>query len=172
MEVFADVAVTDVKTPPFQPLTSTVISLLLIIGMSILTESMRQCCEEHRSNNSYFYHWECHSETAFFFLFEALSFSAVLVTSLVSQGLKPRTGMKKKPNKQVWSVQYLFCILYTIGRHKHPDKGTCHTTSTRLFMNHRRKGDRGKQICHQQEAVTEWTSHFESWPSLTERNLF
>lgn len=33
-------------------------------------------------------------------------------------------------------------------------RGTSHTTTSRLFLSHRRGGDGAKQICHQQEAGT------------------
>lgn len=56
-----------------------------------------------------------------------------------------------------WGLPITSCTYCTAweGTNIQSKRHTSHTTTRRLFMSRGRKGDRGKQICHQQEAGSE-----------------
>lgn len=115
--------------------------------MSILTQSTSWSCEDHRSNNSNSYYRGRQEETE-------------CVGCLGDIICESKTRDQKRDQK----AQIDACLLSAVHtvhleEAKTPrQRGTSHFTTRRLFVSCRGKGDEGKQICHQREAVSAQTS--------------
>ena len=86
-----------------------------------------------------------------------LLFSSVLVSCFAD--IISESGTRAQNwDQKAQSEACLLSAVHTVHHEKTQtprQRGISHTTTRRLFMSHRRKGGRGKQICHRQEAVRE-----------------